>query len=203
LEQDADAVNALLRAAQGSRYHPALVTIAATGLRKGECLALRWSDVDLDAGTLAVTATLARIGGELVVSAPKTARSRRIVPLHPGLVAVLRSHRAAQAAERLRAGNQWQDSGLVFTTELGTPVEPRNLLRVVETAAKSAGVDGIGVHTLRHSAAVAWLESGVHIKAVADLLGHSSIAITGDTYGHTSDNAARAAITGLGSQLGL
>ena len=157
----------------------------------------------LDGGTLAVTATLARIGGQLVSSPPKTARSRREVPLHPGLVTLLRSHRAAQAGERLRAGNQWRDAGLVFCTELGAPVEPRNLLRVVETAAKTAGVTGIGVHTLRHSAAVAWVESGVHIKAVADLLGHSSIAITGDVYGHTSDDAARSAITGLGKRLGL
>jgi len=87
-------------------------------------------------------------------------------------------------AERLRAGNQWRDSRLVFTNEFGGPVDPRNLLRVIKVAATFAGVDGIGVHTLRHSAAVAWLESGVHIKAVADLLGHSSIAITGDVYGH-------------------
>jgi integrase len=104
---------------------------------------------------------------------------------------MLRKRRAVQAAERLRAANQWQDSGLVFTTELGGPVGPRNLLRVIEVAAKAAGVEDVGVHTLRHSAAVAWLESGVHIKAVADLLGHSSIAITGDVYGHTSDDTAR------------
>jgi integrase len=101
---------------------------------------------------------------------------------------MLRKHRASQAAERLRAANQWHDSGLVFTTELGGPVDPRNLLRVIEVAAKPAGVTDVGVHTLRHSAAFAWLESGVHIKAVADLLGHSSIAITGDVYGHTSDD---------------
>ena len=74
---------------------------------------------------------------------------------------------------------------------------------VIETAAKAAGVDGVGAHTLRHSAAVAWLESGVHIKAVADLLGHSSVAITGDVYGHTSDDAARSAIDTLGGRLGL
>jgi integrase len=196
---DADDVSALLTAAAGSRYHPALTLIAATGLRKGEALALRWDAVDLDAGTLAITATLARIDGELVVSQPKTARSRRIVPLRPGIVWLLKRHRTAQIEERLRAGNQWQDTGLVFTTELGTPVDPRNLLRVVETAAKSAGVDGIGVHTLRHSAAVAWLEHGVHIKALADLLGHSSISVTGDTYGHTSDGAARSPVDALGA----
>jgi integrase len=70
---DPEQVSALLRAAEGSRYHPALALIAGTGLRRGEALALHWSDVDLDAGTLAVTSTLARIGGELVSSAPKTA----------------------------------------------------------------------------------------------------------------------------------
>jgi integrase len=83
------------------------------------------------------------------------------------------------------------------------PVDPRNLLRVVETAATTAGVAGVGVHTLRHSAAVGWLEAGVHIKAVADLLGHSSIAITGDVYGHTSDDTARNAVDGWSGALGL
>ncbi len=91
----------------------------------------------------------------------------------------------------------------MFCTELGRPVEPRNLLRVIETAAKTAGLEDIGVHTLRHTAAVAWLEAGTHIKAVADLLGHSSIAITGDVYGHTSDDAARVAVESLGERLGL
>jgi integrase len=106
-------------------------------------------------------------------------------------------------AERLAAGSRWTDTGLVFTTELGTAVDPRSFLRVIESAAKTAEITGVGVHTLRHSAAVAWLENGVHIKQVADLLGHSSIAITGDVYGHGSDHAARAAIDGLGAQLGL
>jgi integrase len=200
---DGDAVTAVLRAAETSRYHPALVLIASTGLRKGEALALRWDRVDLDTGVVRVAATIGRIGGRLVISEPKTARSRRVVPLSPAVVTMLRKHRTAQKSERLRAANQWQDSGLVFTTELGGPVDPRNLLRVVEVAAKAAGVADVGVHTLRHSAAVAWLESGVHIKAVADLLGHSSIAITGDVYGHTSDDTARAAIDGLDRWLGL
>jgi integrase len=76
-------------------------------------------------------------------------------------------------------------------------------LRVIEAAAEAAEISGVGVHTLRHSAAVDWLESGVHIKAVADLLGHSSIAITGDVYGHTADTTARAAIDGRAQRLGL
>ncbi|MDR3662099.1 MAG: tyrosine-type recombinase/integrase [Mycobacterium sp.] len=100
-------------------------------------------------------------------------------------------------------GDQWRDSGLVFTTEFGGPVDPRNLLRVVEAAAETAKIEGVGVHTLRHSVAVGWLESGVHIKAVADLLGHSSISVTGDIYGHTTDTAARGAVDGWSGALGL
>ncbi len=150
-----------------------------------------------------VRGTLGRIGGKLVITEPKTNRSRRTVPIATPLVAMLRSHRADQDAERLAAANQWQDHELVFASEFGTPVDPRNLLRTIQMAGQKAGMFGIGVHTLRHSAAVAWLESGVHIKAVADLLGHSSIAITGDIYGHTSDETARTAVEGLAGKLGI
>ena len=114
-----------------------------------------------------------------------------------------KAHRASQAGEGLGAGEHWTDSGLVFTTEFGRPVEPRNILRTAELAAKKAGVEGVGVHTLRHSAATAWLDAGVHINAVADLLGHSSIAITGDVYGHTTHDVARAAIDGRAGRLRL
>ncbi len=202
---DARGVAALLRAAETSRHYPALVLIAATGLRKGEALALVWdsSIVNLDEGWLKVRKTLGRVDTHLVISEPKTDRSRRTVPLSPAVVAMLRKHRAAQNAEKLRAGNQWQESGLVFATELGAPVDPRNLLRVVEDAARAAGLEGVGVHTLRHSAAVGWLEAGVHIKAVADMLGHSSISITGDIYGHTADETARSAVDGWSGVLGL
>jgi integrase len=86
-------------------------------------------------------------GAELVFSEPKTERSRRTVPLSPAVVAMLRKHKPSQAAEKLRAANQWQDWGLVFTT--GGPVDPRNFLRVMEVAAKAAGVECDDVHTLR------------------------------------------------------
>jgi len=196
-------VTALLEAAKDSRYHAVLALIAATGLRRGEALALKWEHVDLEAGVLLVRGTLGRVNGRLLVTEPKTARSRRSVPLSSGVVALLRKHRKVQLEERMHAGNVWKDTGHVFTTESGNPVDPRNLLRVIAAAAKAANLDGVGVHTLRHSAAVAWLEAGVHIKAVSDLLGHSSISITGDVYGHTSDDTARAAIDGLSGALGL
>jgi integrase len=118
-------------------------------------------------------------------------------------VTALKGWRTQQLQERLAAGDQWTDTGMVFATEFGTMLDPRNLLRTVELAARKAGIENVGAHSLRHSAAVAWLEAGVHIKAAADLLGHSSIAITGDIYGHVSDDTARAAVDGLGAALGI
>jgi integrase len=116
---------------------------------------------------------------------------------------MLKKHKRRQAEERLRAANVWEEHGLVFCTEAGRPVEPRNLLREVEAAAARAGVKGVGVHSLRHAAGTAWLETGTHIRAVADLLGHSSISITGDIYAATSDDTARKAVEGLSTSLGL
>jgi integrase len=194
----------VLTAAKSSRHHPALVLIAATGLRKGEALGLSWAQVNLKAGVLKVAATLGRVEGELLITEPKTERSHREIPLHPGVIALLHRQRIVQKIERLRAGEQWTNTDdLVFTTETGDKVDPDKLLRAIKAAAKTAGASGAVVHTLRHSAAVAWLESGVHIKAVSDLLGHSSVAITGDVYGHTSDSVARSAIDTLGGALGL
>ncbi|OBG69482.1 site-specific integrase [Mycobacterium sp. E3339] len=200
---DTSAVSALMVAAGGLRYAPVLKLIASTGLRRGEALALRWSDVDLDTGLLVVRGTLARVNGALVITQPKTERSRREIPLTPPVVAMLKGHRKAQLEERLRAADQWTDTGLVFVTEMGRPVEPSSILREVRIASAKAGLDNVGVHTLRHSAAVAWLEAGVHIRQVADLLGHSSIGVTGDTYGHGSQDGAKAAVLALGAQLNL
>lgn len=204
---DAIDVTALLSAAKESktRYYAPMALIAATGLRKGEALALQWADLDLDRdkGSLNVRGTLSRVGGKLTVTEPKTQRSRRTVPLSPSVVSLLTAHRLTQDAEKEEAANLWRENGLVFATEFGAPVDPRNMLRAVEVAAKRAGLTNVVVHTLRHSAAVSWLESGTHIKAVADLLGHSSIAITGDVYGHTSDETARSAVLGLTDTLAL
>ena len=186
----------LLDAARELRYYVAVALMAATGLRRGEVSGLAWSDIDLSKGELRVRHTLSRVDGELILIEPKTDRSRRRVPLHAGVVTALKAWRTRQLQERLAAGDQWVETGMVFATELGTMVDPRNLLRTVEVAAAKAGIEKVGAHTMRHSAAVAWLESGVHIKAAADLVGHSSISITGDLYGHTSDDTARAAVDG-------
>ena len=210
-------VTSVLTAAEGLRYAIVLKLLAVTGARKGEALAWRWSDLAVDdktgGGVLKISRTLGRIDGELKFGPTKSKRSRE-VPIGPAVVAMLKAHRAAQAAERLAAGDQWQDNGLIFATERGTPVEPRNILRSIEIAAKRArwtddeGVEHVGlddtvVHTLRHSAATAWLEGGLHLKAVSALLGHHSISVTADIYGHVSEPVTRAAIDGLTERLGL
>jgi integrase len=212
-----DEVTSLLAAAEGLRYAIVLKLLAVTGARKGEALAWRWSDLSVDdktgGGVLKISRTLGRLGGELKFGLTKSKRSRE-VPVSAAVVTMLKTHKAAQAAERLAAGDRWLDHGLIFATEHGTPVEPRNILRSIEIAAKRAkwvddegaehvGLDDTVVHTLRHSAATAWLEGGLHLKAVSTLLGHHSISVTADIYGHVSEPVTRAAIDGLTERLGL
>jgi integrase len=197
-----DQVRQLLKAAQTSRYAKLFEFLVNTGLRRGEALALRWSDVDLDVGAIRVRGTLGRVNGALVVTEPKTAKSRRSVPLSTAAERVLREVRAAQAAERLKAGSMWQQTGLVFTTEFGTACEPRNALRALQDVAKHAKLPGIGLHTLRHSAAAVMLVNGVPLKVVSEVLGHASIGITGDIYGHVAPDVSREALRRLSEALG-
>jgi integrase len=130
-------VASLLDAVKDSRCAPLLRLLVAMGLRRGEALALRWSDVDLTNGILRVGGTLLRVNGHLVISEPKTERSRRDVPLSPATAVLLRSVKASQAVERLKAASIWVETGLVFTTERGTGVDPRNARRAISTAAKA------------------------------------------------------------------
>lgn len=193
----------LIEAAQGTRYQPVLALIALTGMRRGEALALKWSDIDFEERTLSIRGTLARVDGALTVSEPKTERSRRVLPLSPAVSRLLEAHRRSQRVERMRAANIWTETGHVFTTETGRPVDPRNVFRALQVAAKKVKIEGIGLHTLRHSAATAMLENGVNLKAVSAFLGHSSIAITGDIYGHVTDDASRAAANALADAIGM
>ena len=194
-------VSLLLEAAENTRAHHLLSLIASTGLRKGEALALRWVDVELGAEhpQLRVRGTLARIDGRLLITAPKTAKSRRTLPVSGPAAALLKAQHTEQVAERLRAGNQWNDLGLVFTTVTGLPVDPSNVLREIKKAAAKAGLPQVTVHALRHSAATTMLEAGIHLRGVSDLLGHADIRTTAEVYGHLSDEVARSAMDTLSS----
>jgi integrase len=205
---------ALLLAIGDLRYGVAVKLALATGMRRGEVAGLKWTDVYLDKGYLKVRRTLNRIDGALVTSTPKTKHSRRDVPLTPAVVAMLKAHKAAQAAERLQAGDRWIDEGWVFSTALGAKTDPRaSILRTVEIAAKRAkyldddGVEQTGVpasvHALRHAAGSAMVEAGHSLPTVRDILGHSSVQITGDIYSHPGSAASRAAVGDWTAELGL
>jgi integrase len=194
-------VGRLLTAAKGDRLEPLIVVMLGTGLRRGEALALHWADVDLAAGHVRVRWTLSRVGHDLVFDEPKTERSRRFVALPSPVVDMLRHHRASLLAERLAAvvWAPWDGhEDLVFPTQIGTPTDPRNALRAFASIAERAGLVGVGLHTLRHSAASALIASGAHIKVVQEMLGHSSYGITADIYSHVAVEQQREAAERLG-----
>lgn len=174
----------LLETARGHRLEPFIAVALACGLRRGEALALRWSDVDLDEGTITVRGTLQRIRGQLVVTEPKTKGSRRRVELPASCTAMLRAHRVRQAEERLRAGASWAGGDWLLTNAMGGSLDPDNVRRSFSKLTKAAGLGHWTPHELRHSAASLLLAQGVPLEVVSDLLGHASIRMTKDVYGH-------------------
>jgi integrase len=177
-------LRAFLEHVQGDRLHSTYLTAATTGLRRGELLGLRWQDVDLESGRLAVRQTLIAVGYELSSSDPKTTKSRRLIALDPVTIGALRTHRKAQLEERLRWGAAWQDNGLVFCREDGSHLHPDRFTDWFQEHVKAAGLPRIRLHDLRHTHATLALQAGIHPKVVSERLGHSNISITLDTYSH-------------------
>jgi integrase len=176
---------ALLAVARGTRMFPIIFLALATGLRRGEVLGLRWSDVDLTRRTLTVAQSLEQTAsGGLRFKSPKTKRSRRTIALSPALVEELQTHRAKQAADRLALGLGRDPAGLVFTGIDGDPIRPDGVTRTFAAIVKRANVKPISFHGLRHTHATDLLRAQVHPKIASERLGHSSIAITMDTYSH-------------------
>jgi len=179
-----------LDAAREDRLYALYVLAVTCGLRFGELLGLKWEDVDLEGRRLTVKNQLRWLPGpegksEPCLIPPKTQKSRRTVPLPDVAVFALKRHKTEQGKERLRAGEVWQDWGLVFTTEIGTPLDPSNVRnRSFYPLLEKAGLPRIRFHDLRHTCATLLLSQGVHPKLVQEQLGHSEISMTLDTYSH-------------------
>jgi integrase len=193
---------ALLDSSADDRFGPLWRLALATGMREGELLALRWEDVDLDGGWLTVRHTLQRIEGRLTLVEPKTARGRRRLPLPATTVTALRGHRTRQRTERLVAGSRWTDTGFVFTTTIGTPLEAGRVWRAFQAALTKAGLPAFRVHDLRHSSATFLLAQGMTLEDVKQQLGHASITLTSDTYGHVLEGRQRQVAAAMDAVLG-
>ncbi|TFE31044.1 site-specific integrase [Frankia sp. B2] len=164
--------------------------IAQRGPRRGEACALHWTDLAIDAAPYTVTIRwqITRYG----MSTPKSDAGDRIVSLDADLAREFRLHRRRRQARRLAAGSRWNDTGLVFTDDVGNPLNPDHVRRDFAALVDDAGLPPIRVHDLRHLAATLALAAGADLKAVQALLGHSSIAITADTYTHVLPELAEA-----------
>lgn len=192
----------LLAAANGYRFEAAIVLALAYGMRRGEVLGLQWSALDWQAGTLQVTHSVKRVKNRddlsgrrtrLIVSELKTPKSRRLLALTPEMVARFRQHRAGQAQAQIAAGASWQDHGLIFASGIGTPMDPDNFSHSFARLCERSGLGHWHPHELRHSGASLMLAQGTPLHVVSEVLGHASVAITKDVYGHLLEGDKRAA----------
>ena len=196
-----DQASAFLRVASTHRQGALFTVALACGLRLGEATGLRWDDIDLQTGEVRIRQQLQWVGRRLVLEPLKTAKSRRTLVLPDICLQALRAHRTRQLEERMRAGADWHDTGLVFTIarrgvgrRLGTGLQPRNVLRTLHGLLKAAELPRVRFHDLRHSAASLLIAAGVELVEVSMLLGHSELRVTADLYSHLQkQTAARAA----------
>jgi integrase len=192
-----------LEVAKGDPLEALYVVALTTGMRQGELLALKWDDIDFSHGKLQVRRTIARITDKgFTVSEPKTPKSRRSINLTPMAIESLKQHRIRQHEHRLLAGPAWDEQGWVYANALGRPIEAGNMMRrsFLPLLAK-AELPKIRFHDLRHSTATLLLSMGTHPKIVQELLGHSQISMTLDTYSHVLPSLQEDAMSRLNTLL--
>ena len=183
------------------RLGPLFELMLATGLRRGEALALTWDDVDIDGRRLVVRRTLSEVGGKLVFSKPKTESSAAAVALMGRAVAALEVQALRQQLERDELGADYADQRLVFAREDGAPIRPETVSKRFPVLCKAAGVPRIRVHDLRHTAATLMIRSGVPLVVVSKILRHKTYSFTADTYGHLTEEIATEAAATYGAML--
>jgi integrase len=180
----ADQARTFLAETRNDRLAVGWAICLCRGLRRGELCGLRWSAIDLDEGRLRIVATRVVVDGNPADSVPKTRAGIRSVPLDTSLIALLRSHWAVQAAEKLAGGPAYQDEGFLLCDELGRPYHPDWISDLFDQRVRDLDLPRIRLHDTRHTAASLMLASGVPVKVVAEMLGHSSPTITLETYAH-------------------
>ncbi|MFJ3611057.1 tyrosine-type recombinase/integrase [Streptomyces hydrogenans] len=184
-----------LAAARKDPLYAAFVLAIALGFRRGEVVGLRWENVDLDKREIRVRTQRQRVAGEVYEDDPKGRRRKQTLPLPSICVAPLRWQRLKQAAARERAGEKWTETGYVFTTRTGQPIEPRNLYRSFTRVAKNAGLRVVRLHDARHGTATLLTAAGVPPRVVMEILGHSQIAVTMNVYTHVVQDTQREAVS--------
>ncbi len=178
----------LIDATVGTAWEMPTLLCATTGARRGEILGLRWSSVDLEHGSISITEGLHYIDGEPRWLPPKTRSSVRVVPLLPEVVVRLRQHRVEQRQRLLALGIRTGDEQTVCDRGDGTPIVPSSFSHALVRIAKSVGLDGVHVHSLRHGVATVLASSGNRPELTSRLLGHSDIATTLQLYTHVHDD---------------
>jgi integrase len=180
----ADEARRLLAAAQGERLEAYWILALTTGARRGELLGLSWDRVDLKTGTMTIDRALRRgPSGGYVVGPTKTKGSARTVRLGPSAIKALREHQRRQKAERL-AATRWEDHGFVFSTTVGTHIDPNKIRYSWDVLCKAAGIEGRVPHELRHTAGSHAVDAGLPLAEVADQLGHADVNMLARTYRH-------------------
>ncbi|MFI7122180.1 site-specific integrase [Amycolatopsis sp. NPDC049868] len=172
-------------------YYVLLHLIAYRGLRRGEACGLPWWDVDFTRQSITITAALVQIGWRAEFGEPKSEASGRVIAIDTATTDVLATHKQRQANLQAAAGDAWIENGLVCTEPDGKPLQPSHLSDAFHAIAEAAGLPPVRLHDLRHGAATLMIAAGADLKQVQELLGHSSIAITADTYTHVLPELAR------------
>ena len=187
-----DQVKVFLATAAESRLRNAFMVLATTGMRRGEALGLRWSDVDFDSSQLAIVQTVSTVDGIVTIGKPKTAGSRRTVYVGEVTIRALQRQRQQQIEEQLAAGPAWSGgNSLVFQSLTGEPEHPDRFSKHFNQLVEQAKLPRIRLHDLRHTNATLSLKGGVHPKVVSERLGHSSVTITLDLYSHVTPGISR------------